>query len=179
MELKVQTELWYETVRQTLLNIENRLRLRNSQPPYTMNDVWVDLLPANQQRLLTLKVWTVRYNVGLEFILEFLLRLYADVRKRHQIKHQVTLGIPLILLTGPASRMALEGYIKRLYPAGENLRDAAQQLRQRILDVGTPSRVGYMLDSINMAQHYQKVILARRREAVEPTFRRPWRGNPF
>ena len=78
MELEVQTELWYETVRQTLLNIENRLRIRNSQPPYTMNDVWMDLLPANQQRLLTLKVWTVRYNVGLEFILKFLLRLYAD-----------------------------------------------------------------------------------------------------
>jgi hypothetical protein len=179
MELEVQTELWYEEVRQTLLNIENRLRIRNNQPPHTMNDVWVDLSTVNRCRLLVLKVWTVRYNVGLEFILEFLLRLYADVRKRHQIKHQVTLGIPLILLTGPASRMALEGYIKRLYPAGENLRDAAQQLRQRILDVGTPSRVSYATESDVMAQNYQKAILARRREAVEPTFRRPWRSNPF
>jgi len=179
MELKVQSGLWYEEVKQTLLNIVNRGRFHNNLPPHTMNDVWVDILPVNQQRLLTLKVWTVRYNVSLEFILEFLLQRHADVRRRHWIKHQVTLGIPLPLLTGPASRLALEDHIKRLYPAGENLRDAAQQLRQRILDVGTPGRVSYSTDAGTMAQNYQKAILARRREAVEPVFRRPWRGNPF
>ena len=166
---------WTERVREALLavNKESWQRKGMVQPKYEQ------VFFPGHFGLLTWKVWCQRYNVSPEFLLTFILRWYEHCRRPSRNPKVLALGLPTALITGSSARLALEDHIKRLYPAGENLRDAAQQLRQRILDVGTPGRVSYSTDAGTMAQNYQKAILARRREAVEPTFRRPWRGNPF
>ena len=166
---------WTERVREALLavNKESWQRKGMVQPKYEQV-----FLPRHFG-LLTWKVWCQRYNVSPEFLLTFILRWYEHCRRPSRNPKVLALGLPTALITGSSARLALEDHIKCLYPAGENLRDAAQQLRQRILDVGTLGRVSYSTDAGTMAQNYQKAILARRREAVEPAFRRPWRGNPF
>jgi hypothetical protein len=188
MELDIQSERWFMQVKRALLNVENCARLGDGEKPYHMHDVWIECTPLEKTRLFNLKVWTQRYSVNLEFVLEFLLTYYRDFRKRYGLKHQVSFGIPLATLTGLGARAALEEHIKRVYPARENYRDATQSLRRQMVGQRTVHRVDYQIDPDLMTLNYQKALQAPQQSAdpeADPDAedlarrRRPWRGNPF
>jgi hypothetical protein len=90
--------------------------------------------PADQLRLLVLVIWSRKYHVSVEEILEILIGYYSSLTYRHA-KRKPLFGAPLQTLTGKFSETLLVDKLKKKYPRKENERDWLQLQKDRQLDL--------------------------------------------
>jgi hypothetical protein len=127
--LNREMEAWNEQIIASLAKAENQLL--NEQRPEgeapkqrTWRIMIIPDRPDQLFRLLNWKIWTMRYKVPLEFILMFILKRYSSHRKISKDPKVLTLGLPVVLITGVACRKQLEEHISKIYPNGENYQAA-------------------------------------------------------
>lgn len=119
-----------QKIEKALLQIENRKRINSNQKPFPDDTrVFLAVGPNANLLYLNLRVWSIRYCVSLEFILETLLDYFSFNRgySRKRTSDEVRLGIPANLICGIRSRQILEDTIIQMYPDGENFRQMNQK----------------------------------------------------
>lgn len=164
--LKNQACVWRARLEKALLSVENqRRRALNVHPFDPEVAVYLPEGPKANLLLLNLKVWSERYSVTPEFILEFLTRWYRN--SRHWTdnlngQREVSLGLPASLVAGMKSRNLLEEAVHRAFPAGEN-RHASNF--SKLLNV-------HAFDPLEFAQQYNAEMMTLRREHSVPSQRR-------
>ena len=154
MELDIEAADWSLRVVQSLITIENT---SNSTVKYQIEDTWIDRSVLGRRRMLNWKVWSMRYNVSLEFILGFLLQRYGYMRRKKP--PHLVIGLPTASITGESARDALERYVDDVYPGRENHSD--RNHRDHIMIFGN----GNNRDRSNIV-------------TAAPVLRRPWRNRP-
>lgn len=164
--------LWLREIGDALVRIENRRRLEDGLGCLPDDSfAWIPEGDAASLQLHNLRVWTLRYHVSLDFILEFLLRAYARRRKisPRLRPRDVMLGLPASLLGGEVAKRRLEEEIARAFPAREN-RPHANKERPLL-----PLRELSGEDDEDYVQAYS-AIMKRYRSKKTP---RPFVGRPF
>ena len=123
--LPAEAHLFTVELKDALLRMENNRRRESKLVPYPP-DIRIDIPEGARStlRLLNLKVWSLRYCVPLEFILDTITWIFR--RKRVENRKTLVLGLPANLATCPTARIYLEEAILRAFPNGENYL-AAQQ----------------------------------------------------
>ena len=141
-------------------------------------DVYVPLpqKDADRKRLLNLLVWSRRYNVTVEFILDALLGYFKNFRKPSS-----GIGVSVVSLTGVRARQIVEEAVVKAYPAGENETAARQAQRNKILGISGTAMKDHGGDIDKMVASYSRTMRDRHRAALdtEQFNQRPWRGNPW
>ena len=138
-----------------------------------MKAVWLSAKPDDLLRLMNWKVWTRRYNVSLEFILDTIFLHYN--RKVRRGKKYVSVGVPVSLLTGEKAREVIEQALSRLYTEQENVAAAKSDLRLKILGTTKVSTESSMAEYARIMQHRREATV----QAAALYKRRAWRGNPW
>ncbi len=164
-QLKYQAMAWEVRVQACLRKIRHR-------------DVWLKLDTTAQIRLLNLKVWTLRYNVSLEFILTTLIRYYQ--KHNPSARTSSALGFSPAQLCGRASEEIVREAVKEQMP--DNASKARADLRHKMVGAIRPIPAPKADDNLDTyCQHYQRWCEKRRSKAERAAdkFRRPWRGNPW
>lgn len=149
------------------------------------------LKQSDQYKLLTLKVWSVKYRVSLRYILETLVPFWEKfVQRRSKKMKRSGLNVRVSTLVGKKSHSILIESIKRDFPNGLNkimyiakererlyklaLDDDDMKVKQKsLVDYSSPDRY---------VEAYKKSIQAVSKEREEFTAQmktRPYRGNPF
>ena len=162
-------------IRSALIQIEKR---RCAQLGTIYKDVYVPLpqKDADRKRLLNMLVWSRRYNVTVEFILDALLGYFKNFRKPSS-----GLGVSVVSLTGVRARQIVEEAVVKAYPAGENETAARQAQRNKILGISGTAMKDHGGDIDKMIASYSRTMRDRHRAALdtEQFNQRPWRGNPW
>jgi hypothetical protein len=143
--------------------------LRGSSVPYQ----WA---PGDCVRLLTLRTWTLRYKVTLDYVVRTLVK-YWDKRVRKP-KSSSSLGVRVATLVSEHSRQILEESVLRDFPNHENEQAWKCRKRSRILSASC-----YLSDApACYAFAYRNYIEERRTEIHRVTRQlsaRAFRDNPF
>ena len=163
---------WEEQIYSALRTVENRRRKEAHLPPYP-ESVRI-YLPTGKNAILQFlnwKVWSLRYCVSLEFILDVLLSYYRAQRKVRDNEKALHLGIPVSVLTGVRSRIIIEEAVVKAFPNGENYKIRSIQY--------APIRESKKEESLEaMIQRYCRLMTTRQRESIRiPTYRRNFRQN--
>jgi hypothetical protein len=131
-----------------------------------------------KRRLLNLKRWAESIGVGFGEASGFLLDYWSQ---RSGKKRKGHLPVPVSVLAGRASREALEEYLRREWPQGEN-RVWAKSLAQEAL-LFSPERwkKGYRVSEIRAYAEDRKQDRRDRDRALRRlrSNLRAYRGNPF
>jgi hypothetical protein len=122
--------------------------------------------------LLNWRVWCLRYNIAPFFIMDTLFRRYANQRRPAKLP-VVTLGLPMPLLTGVASRRAVEEAVIKQYPNGENIKMQRQPQQIVPLTALCFNNLSDMVTQYNAAIHQRQEQLTQRQNLI----RRPYRGR--
>jgi hypothetical protein len=119
-------------IAKALLNWENGRRRESHMPELPRStQVWLPTGPDADLRLMNLCIWTTRYHVRLEWLLDAVLTRFARQRKLPRVKEpeELSLGLSAAMLMGDAARSVVEERIARDFPNGENIK-LAMQARQ-------------------------------------------------
>jgi hypothetical protein len=157
--LSVTTCQWITRVQEALLRMENCRRRETNRPLYPKDVfVCVPFGPNAALLLLTLKVWTIRYCVTLDFLLDVLTLRFKNKRRYDPNNDRtLTLGLPAPLLVGTDARQCVEEAIVKAFPNGENYKMARQPY--------VPIPLYSLDDEPEVAlQEYKRVIRAARGE---------------
>jgi hypothetical protein len=161
---------WANKVSKALIHYENKRRREANLPDFPP-DTNVSLTGGlTRIQLLNWEVWSMRYHVSLDFILEAVLARFARHRKPPP-KNTLTLGISVTTLTGPAAKQAVLDSIHANFPNGENRKSVHQQLLP-------PSVLGLKYDSPEeMVKRYDEMMTQRQREFRQgpPKYKRNFR----
>lgn len=135
------------------------------------------LTPYDRYRLLTLKVWTLRYQISLTFVLEVLQQCYQNCIRG--IATKAYLGIRVTTLCSRRSQEMLEVEILKQFPHHENeqLWKAQKQKQMTPRSQSPPPD-----DLMTYDTAYQTWLDNQRRKQNKTALilsRRPWRGNPW
>lgn len=178
---KAITELLAE-IEACLLRIENRKR-KQSQLRELSSDtpIYLPLKAVSHLQLLNLKVWSERYAVSVEFILETLLDYYQHSRSYvcRDTARSIQLGISAATLCGIKSRQVIEEKVLKRFPVGENFRLQKQATLERFWKLQPIERMSYKnLDE--MVKSYSALMRERHEWMREKKpYQRAWRGNPW
>lgn len=138
---------------------------------------FLSLTHEDRLRLLTLKVWMLRYKVPLTWILETLLQHYSKFIRRRRTGS--TLGVRVATLVSQSSKQVLEEEILKQFPCGENIsRWKTAQQRQQLHQNG----ICRMQDPMTFASDYGHWLEQARRDHERATDKfsvRPYRDNPW
>ena len=126
--LSVTTCQWTTRVQEALLRVENHRRRETNRSPYPKNVyVNVPLGPNAALFLLTLKVWTIRYCVTLDFLLDVLMMRFKQQRRYDpNSNRELNLGLTAALLVGVDARQCVEESVIKAFPNAENYKMASQ-----------------------------------------------------
>lgn len=173
---------WEERLAKALVRVENARRaeaettlLPESALAYVPSGPSVDLL------MLNLKVWSMRYSVSPEFVVDALTRCYAGRRKvpgKSAVRagdlngNSTSLGISAGLAGSASARRAVEDAVSRAFPNGENRR--ALRARDDFLMRGISGAVPE-----TAVERYVKKMSARHKErlTMETPSSRRFRGR--
>jgi len=178
---------WRERLRKALLTLTNRKRRERNLPP--LQHAHVHYRRTSDLYLVNLKVWTLRYGVSVEFVLDAILKHYHNLQNDPKYRHRdppdtISLHIPVSYLGGEKARQAVEDAVKAAYPNGENwrMRESEQLLQQNPLprthfDPADPDdylrRYGAKIDRIRKEQ--EATLAARSLPRLHRNFRRQFR----
>lgn len=173
--LNTDIDTWAARVSEALIRVEKRRRLIEGKPPMPCENVLCALLPRDSRdrlRLLNFKVWSARYAVSLDFILEQLLFQYFKKNRRLWAFPNITLGVAVSALTGHVARRFIEEAALREFPNRENLRIMKQA------SIPPPMRgFDYQENPDIFVERYQRVMLSRQKRAAEEPTRPKYRRN--
>jgi hypothetical protein len=112
---------WRKRLEKAFLSVVNTKRRLRNQLPYSKN-TQIDLPSRSNAnlRLLTLKVWCLRYSVTPEWMLEQLLYLFRNRRNSDDDPTQLVLGLPAELLVGTVASNYIQERLQLDFPNGEN-----------------------------------------------------------
>lgn len=172
---------WTKVFSYSFIRVENRLRKKEGLDPLSQR---TRITVKEPIRLLNLRVWTLRYHVPLEFILNALWPRYRAIRKplvQNPLLRKRTEGFYFSLtpqLTGEASRGLLERAVLQAYPGGENYKAYLQKLRDKGLQTTLAPIANPEYDSPReMIQIYRETM--ERRGVRSARYIRAWRDNPW
>jgi hypothetical protein len=122
--LKLEVTEWRTRLNQALLRVENR-RLYAAKLLLYPDDTRVHFPhgPVADLQLLTLKVWTLRYIVTPEFLLDHITTKLSYCRQKATGSPEtgnLNVGFPAGILASPRARTVIEEAVKVEYPNGEN-----------------------------------------------------------
>jgi hypothetical protein len=125
-DLKNVERRWIKEIEQALLRNENTRRAAAGESTL---DATTFVFVSNSQsafRFLNWKVWTVRYSINLDMLLEIILTSFG--RARHYLSNdiEVRLGLPVSMVTGVEARRKVEDAVFTMYPNGENYKSKNQ-----------------------------------------------------
>jgi hypothetical protein len=150
-----------ESLRHALRAVENQQRAKNHLKPWPRNtNLWISLGKKAALQLLNLKVWSSRYYVSLEFILDVLLHRYRSQR-RVRDPNEISFGLPIPMLTGVRARQVVEETVAREFPNGENYKAPRTQftpVSKLEADDESPDA---------MIKRYAKIMEARQRSFLK------------
>jgi hypothetical protein len=126
-------------------------------------------------------VWSLRYHVPLEFIIDFL--LFEKFRLQRQVKpFTISLGLGIEAITGPAACQAVENHVMLTYPNGENILAYRQSILCRMMPPEPTPQIDYSGPD-DMCRIYTKTMEQRRATrsamAQKVRFERQWREKPL
>ena len=131
----------------------------------------------NSIRLLNWKVWSLRYGVSLNWIIDHLLQYYAKARRGSPN----SLGISITTLTGEKAQQALMAMLAQEFSSKENL--AVRRTALQIKMIQLPSRIQTKKEiTVNqyIKEYRSKAMQLRHKfTSGQQKFRRSWRGNPW
>lgn len=137
----------------------------------------------DQYRLLTLRMWMIKYRVTLEFILSVLVPFWAGKFQSRKRTNDKALGVRIATLSGSVSEKILQTAIKNTYPNGENEISWRAEAQEEYMKVsGTLGSVDNHPE--NFIEEYVRRCLKVRhqnRKLIESGrfTRRSYRGNPW
>lgn len=163
VQLERESHAWQYTVETELSKVVKRtIRMR--------------LTRLDQQRLLTLRAWVIRYKVSLHFILSALMSFW--LKKGFKARTDAYLGIRVSSLVGKHSKRLLEDELLKRFPNNENI---AAWKSERLLELCfTPFSASFSFNPEHFGEEYVAAIRQKQAEA-EPRqkwLRRPFRDNP-
>jgi hypothetical protein len=158
-----ETHEWATEVEQALRIYDDEARAADGQP-WQRKMVSLPVKEKDLIRLLNWKVWTLRYGVCLQFIVDFVLKRHN--RDRILVPGVSTLGMTAARLTSPAIREELEAEIKRVYPNGENRLALAQAQPEPLPAFG---------EGDDFTARYGAIMLERQRAYVTEKRERAYR----
>ena len=133
VELRNEINDWMERLKLALLHVENQRRREGQFPPLPEDTcVWLPQGPNAELSMLTLKVWTLRYCITPEFLMDTLTLCFRNGRRYDPKDPDIRLGIPASIISGTAARNYVEEAVLKTFPNGEN-RKVASQPHPRIL----------------------------------------------
>lgn len=154
--LQLETSRWNRNLKAAIARAENRERSKKGLPKTSLT-AWLPEGPEANLYLLNLKVWSVRYHISLDFILDTLFFCWRYRRKQPNA-NCATLGLPAALIGGPVSRKYVEEAVCRTYPNGENMRSCKQPRPS------APLRSEEFTSLDDFLRRYGKVMTQRQKE---------------
>ena len=144
-------------------------------------------------RLTRLVVWSERYSVSLDYIIEKLVPHFEKMSQRHYVRRRAGpskgLGVSIAVLTGQVAEEKLREFIAKDFPDDENIASTREDLKSaclRKLDMsefsGKPRGVLQHRTVNEYVDNYIAGITRKRRSSAKlerELGRQPWRGNPF
>jgi len=128
-DLKDELREWNYKIELAILNYENKIRHSQNKPPLRAEArVTVPSGALAQLMFYNWKVWTIRYCIPLDFIVETIFTRYDTMRLKSGSQAFVIFGLPTALITGPKARQIIEETVITAYPNGENYRVSKQQM---------------------------------------------------
>ena len=173
-------------VNANVLEVDNILRTKfNKQLFYPKQE--------DQLRLLRLRLWSERYCVSIEYLLDKLIPHFEKIAMRHRGKAFKSKGIgtTISVLTGPAAEEFIIQQVGKDFPNNENKSAAKQEARDRILlemrkaegiDIGKPKSILQFKTVTAYNRYYRTRITAQQKldsKIEKLLMSQPWRGNPF
>lgn len=134
-------------------------------------------------KLMTLEMWSVRYEVDLKFVVE---QLLAYWRGRYKLKafHTSGMGTKVPSFVGQHSEQILRERILRQYPDGENILAQRNTARLRLIALasdGVEAKKSYA-DPAEFVSRYRAAMMRAQKfegRMSEHMKRRKYRGNPW
>lgn len=142
-----------------LRTLEAQEHNTSTQTTYKKRPVFLPVARNSDLILLNLKVWTTRYCVSLQFILETLLHTFRHSRKPGK-KTSVTLGLPARTLAGLRAKKYLTQALAQSFPNNENYKSTVSQTLP-------PLEPFDCEDPDEFVKQYTKAIRARKPEALK------------
>jgi hypothetical protein len=162
---------WRCTLEHALLRLENRRRVDAQQLPYPPSTVvWLPSSPQANTSFLTLKVWSIRYSVTPEFLLDVLTTRFRSARRPSKRENELSLGLPANIFAGAAACTAVEEAIVKAYPNQENVKVKHQpliQIQQKV-DLEDP-------DAYQKRIYAARTAFSERLQAREKGYKRNFR----
>jgi hypothetical protein len=161
-DLKDELREWNHKIEFAILNYENKIRHFQNKPPLRAEArVTVPSGALAQLMLYNWKIWTIRYCVSLDFIIETIFTRYDMMRLKSSSEAIVQFGLATNLVTGPKARQIVEEAVVKAYPNLENYRVAKQQMPPIPLkDLVYDTLEGFV-------SAYDKMMKRRQRVSVE------------
>ncbi len=172
-------ENWIKVFTMSFLRVENKLRKEENLNPISSR---IPIRIKEPIRLLNLRVWSLRYHVSLEFILQALWPRYRRMRKpmmREHGRESVIFFSLTAQLTGEASRAILERVVSQTYPGGENYRAYLQTIRDKGMHVNLAPILTHEFTSARELIDVYTETIQHRKEKRTARYNRPWRDNPW
>lgn len=165
---------------------------RALQRIYPQKKLW-KVSEADSCRLTKLLVWSERYGVSLEYILETLLTYYYDnlpKSTRSKSRMAKSLGVRVATLCGDVSLSILRNSLERDFPDGNNLAAFKEEEKERIAETvlnpdGLPRKARGPLQFKTVSAYvnaYTRQMELRRRgvsRIARKMSKIAWRGNPW
>ena len=167
-------ERWHTRLQQALLTIVNQQRRASNTTALRLPVVLPGSSAATELYLLNLRVWTLRYSVSPEFVLEAILIRYPDALRVD--KKCVLLALPAARLGGVAAREAVEQAVRRTYPNGENWRATNSPT---LINIIPPTHLDLDHPEASLHRYRNKILRVRRKlEEQRTSIRRNYRKLP-
>jgi hypothetical protein len=129
------------------------------------------LSPEDKVRLLNLHVWSLRYSVPLDYIVQVLLkRLFAKHRRPNR-----SLGIRVSSLTGNSAELFVAEQAQKDFPNQEMKTAAKEQKKRTLANVTSLQLTG--IDPSKYEEQWRQRQQALKRSSR--LLQRPWRDNPW
>lgn len=161
---------------QQCLKVERKLRLALCRlEGWEEEKMHLYLSPEDKVRLLNLFVWSRRYGVTMEYLLEILLhRHFAKHRRKERY-----LGVRVSALMSKPAEAYVEETLREEFPNNEMKRELQEKEKRRV------ARILDSLSKLQMTttapddyeQQWQHSV--RREQRHSRLFPRSWRGNPW
>jgi hypothetical protein len=161
------------------------------QNVYPQKRLW-QVKDLDAARLTRLLVWSERYGVSLEYILETVLEYYYRGLRKHSTrdpKISRSLGIRIQTLVSDGSLAILVEHLNTDFPDGNNLAAFKEDYKERIADILDPEAMPRKARNVLQFRNLDSFVNAYtrqmelRRKGVSRVERKmnkiSWRGNPW
>jgi hypothetical protein len=153
------------TLRKALLRVECKLRAEQQQECFLMlHHVFIKDDVLSKLTLYNLKIWSMRYHVSLDFVLETLLRYWHKVRKT--LRGSISLGVSIGVFTGEKARLIVKEAVEKAFPDGENLK-IKMQIQPRFYKINPSDNLDQWVREYTKSIEKSRVEMDRHMKQLE------------